>query len=270
MESDSRGDKKTIYRLIEIGAKMNFLMLKNKIKNSQGINKIAEVVLDIVFIGERHITGSFTKNKEDVTAKEILNNMYKIKTQDITYVDIGANNWRRGNNTCIFYLEGANGILIEADPFLCGKLRKKRMRDKIYNVAVGTENRKTLDFYILSMPTRNSLDKTQVRKSIALGLNLVDIIQIPCITVNEIIKKNHMIPDLLSIDIEGMDYKVLQTIDYKKYPIKVIIAESSDEKNRKGQTMDVFMKSMGYCIFQQTSSNTVYFLNSDTKIMDKF
>ena len=62
----------------------------------------------------------------------------------------------------------------------------------------------------------------------------------------------------MSIDIEGVDYKVLGSLDFKKHPIKVIIAEVSGEKNEHGETMDEFMMRIGYTVYGKYGSNVIY------------
>lgn len=192
--------------------------------------------------------------------RKILIDIFHSRLEDISYLDIGANKWRHGSNTYLFYGK-CKGTLVEADPVLADKLRRKRKADQIYNVAVSTKENESLKFYILSLATRSSLDKKHVEEEMKRGIKLIKTIQIKCETVNNIIAKNKNVPDFLSLDIEGMDFQVLQTIDYKKYKIKVIVAENSNERNAENETMDQFMNRQGYEIYCKTKANTVYKLS---------
>lgn len=99
----------------------------------------------------------------------------------------------------------------------------------------------SIDFYILSLPTRSSMDRKAVERATTLGVSIVDIIKILCTTIHKILDENSMIPDYLSIDIEGMDFKVLRTIDFNRYPIKVIIAERKNERDDNEMNMDKYL-----------------------------
>lgn len=236
---------------------MNFYEIKGILLNNQVTAFAVEKVMDLVDVCKFIITGSYAQEKEDLIVSRILTDIFHKKFSDITYLDIGANKWRHGNNTYLFYKKG-RGILVEADPTLAEKLRQKRKRDKVYHAAVGTKDGESLDFYILSLATRSSLDKEHVEQERKRGIKVLNTIQIQCRTINSILEENNLNPDFLSIDIEGMDFQALQTIDYERYKIKVIVAERSGEKNTDNETMDQFMGRKGYVVYCKTRANVVY------------
>ncbi len=172
---------------------------------------------------------------------------------------MGANHYRRSNNTYLFYKNGARGICVEADPFLCRRLRCHRKYDKVINCAVGVEDGREVEFYILSLPTRSSMDKEAVQDSVSKGLKIKETIKLPCISINTLLEQSQIVSDYMSIDIEGMDYTVLRSIDFSKYKIKVIVAEYSDEII-DGKDMNQFMKECGYNVYKKNRTNVIYFL----------
>lgn len=117
--------------------KMNLVKVKGAIASNIITNYIAEWILDGYTLLRKKMTGGYTKNKEDITALRLLEQCTNKPIKDIKYIDIGANHYRRGNNSYLFYENGARGILVEADPILCEKLRKNRKEDKVVNIAVG-------------------------------------------------------------------------------------------------------------------------------------
>lgn len=247
---------------------MNFYEIKGMLLNNQVTAFAAEKVMDLVDVCKFLITGAYAQEKEDLIVSRILTNIFHKKMSDITYLDIGANKWRHGNNTYLFYKK-CRGILVEADPALAEKLRQKRKKDKVYNAAVGTKDGETLEFYILSLATRSSLDKKYIEQEEKRGIKVLNTIQIQCRTINSILEENNLVPDFLSIDIEGMDFQALQTIDYEKYKIKVIVAEQSDERNKDNETMDQFMLRKGYVVHNKTRSNVVYIRKKSKKSKEK-
>ncbi len=69
-------------------------------------------------------------------------------------------------------------------------------------------------------------------------------------------------PDLLSIDIEGLDYEVLKSLNYDKYPIPIICAEtctySETHIKPKNKLIAELMLSKGYMIYADTYVNTIF------------
>ena len=223
---------------------MNIVKIKGLVASNRITNGIAEGMLEIYTVIRRKVTGSYTKNKEDVIALNLLRQYLNKPVNEIKYLDIGANHFRRGNNSYLFYEYGARGILVEADPLLCKKLKKHREEDRIINAAIGDGN-ESIPFYILSLPTRSSMDKEHVKRSLKEGFSVRRILKIPCKNLEDLLNEYDFEPDYLSIDIEGMDYTALRTLKYEKHRIKVIIAEKTAEL-KEGESMDAYMERQGY------------------------
>lgn len=240
---------------------MNNFTLKRWISNHPKIYTITDALLNIYTEIRYIIYKSYTKDQEDKIVMKIFKEMYNMKISEIKYFDIGANNYKRGNNTWLFYKNGASGICVEADTFLCKKL-KKRKKDIIVNAAITDfETNDSLKFYVCSLPTRSTLDKERAEKLKQEGLKIVNVLDIPCKTITNLCSETKIIPDYLSIDIEGLDFYVLKSIDFTKIPIKVIVAETDESKDESGTTMDDFMQQSGYTITCKTTANTIYVRN---------
>lgn len=238
---------------------MNIYVMKSTIFENKITKTISEIIMDFMDVISYFFRKSYTQNKEDLLIKKLLiQNNKKIK--DIKYIDIGANKWRHGNNSFLLYKAGAKGVLIEADPELAVNLEKKRPRDQVANIAIDLEKKSSVNFYVLSLPTRSSLDEVHIKKQLEKGIKLVKTIKIPAVTINETIIK-YGVPDVLSVDIEGLDYEVLKTIDYSKYKIHIIIAEKDTEKC---EDMDKFMESKNYSVYSKTNANVIYVLDDNT------
>lgn len=236
---------------------MNIMKIKSMVASNLITKNIAECILNVYIMIRRMVTHSYTKNKEDIIALKLLEKNKPVS--EIKYIDIGANHYKRGNNSYLFYEQGARGVLVEADPMLCSKLYRHRKEDRIINAAIGDGGGvKNIPFYILSLPTRSSMDKEHVQKSLRDGLTIKKIIEIPCKNINDMLKEQTFVPDYLSIDIEGMDYKVLRTLDFTKYKIKVIVAEKTNELNENGESMNSFMERQGYQVYRNCGSNVIY------------
>ena len=75
-----------------------------------------------------------------------------------------------------------------------------------------------------------SFDETTFLKNIAFGKGLDHRVlaeNLPLITFDELLKKNNFTgADLLHLDTEGFDYRILRSIDLKKYNFRLILFES--------------------------------------------
>lgn len=247
---------------------MNIVKIKGWVNSNRVSNYIAEKVLNIYVILRYALTRSYTKYKEDREVMSILTESGGVKADSVKYLDIGANDFRRGNNTYLFYKKGARGLLIEANPILTEKLGKHRPGDTVLNYAVGTDDCSEVDFYVLSLQTRSSMDKKEIDESLSQGLKLKEIIKVPSLSIQSLLDQYSFWPDYMSIDIEGMDYKVLRSMDFDKCKIKVIVAEWSD-KVIEMETMDEFMQRMGYLVHWHKGSNVIYARRQMQNIAEK-
>lgn len=239
---------------------MNIVKLKGLVNGNPVTRFFAERVLNAYVLVRHAFTHSYTKYTEDYIVGGILKFEFGIAPKKVKYVDIGANDYRRGNNSYLFYTKGARGLLVEANPLLCKNLEKKRPEDNVKNVAIGTTSMDAIDFYVMSLTTRSSMNKESVEESIKNGLKVTEVIKVPCVNINDLFKDNDIVPDYLSIDIEGMDFEVLKTVDFDKYKIKVIVAETDNEEDENGVTMQSLLESHGYVLRKSFPSNSIYVL----------
>jgi hypothetical protein len=90
-------------------------------------------------------------------------------------------------------------------------------------------------------------------------------VQVPLVNINRIIEENFKeLPDFLSIDIEGLDLPVLKTLDFQRFPIPVICAEtcqySENHIKPKDKSIENFLVTKGYFAYADTYLNT-FFVN---------
>lgn len=180
-----------------------------------------------------------------------------------SYIDIGANDPFSLSNTAIFYIKGCRGINIEANPNLIGKFLKERPDDINLNIGIGTEEG-VFDFYIMNDPTMSSFSKLESEKYESTGLfKVIEIKKILSTTIQNILNKyaNGVFPDFMSLDVEGLDYEVLKTIDYKENAPKVICVEAADYSStgagaRRSELIE-FLVVNGYIEYANTNLNAI-------------
>lgn len=181
-----------------------------------------------------------------------------------SYLDIGANLPKISNNTYLFYEQGSAGVCVEADPSLFDDLSKVRKRDKCLNIGITFDNRKEADFYVFPVSALNTLSKKEAEFREENGSYKIEkIIKIPLKTINEVIEENFdKTPDLISIDVEGIDLQILKSLDFSKYrPFALCVETITYSENRTEQKiMEIldFVTSKGYFIYADTHINTIF------------
>ena len=216
------------------------------------------------FIPAPYVPASYSQAGEDAILRFLFNDLKQTK---ISYLDLGTNIPDLGNNTYLFYKNGSRGVCVEADGTLINAIRDKRPEDKVIHAGVSFTSEKEADFYVFDEPSLNTFDKEEAENRNAKGTYKISkVVKVPLITINELIRDNFSnCPDLLSIDIEGLDLDVLKSLDLAAYPIPVICAETCGYSENHIRPKDTaildFMNSKGYIVYADTYINTL-FVNS--------
>jgi FkbM family methyltransferase len=160
---------------------------------------------------------------DDIIIRAVFDNLGIDKP---SYLDIGAHHPSNISNTKLFYDAGSSGINVEANPYLFQKFMIERPRDINLNFGVGKESG-FLNFYMVDEYSgRNSFDHETVATFVEEypEFSIREIRELPVMTVSQVLQ-NRTIPDFLTIDVEGLDYDILKSIDFERYPFKVICVE---------------------------------------------
>jgi FkbM family methyltransferase len=205
---------------------------------------------------------SYAQAGEDVILQFLFNDIRKGKT--ITYLDLGTNIPDYGNNTYWFYRRHSRGVCVEADPTLIKEIKRVRPKDKIINAGVTVSDEKEADFYIFDTSSISTFNKNEAEKRSSSGENkIVKIAKVPLININNLIGQNFSpFPDLISIDIEGLDLVVLKSLDFEKFPIPVLCVEtcaySETHIRPKDLSIANFLLSKGYEVYADSYINTIF------------
>lgn len=205
---------------------------------------------------------SYAQAGEDVVMQFLFNDTGKRKK--INYLDIGTNIPDYGNNTYWFYKRGGHGVCVEADPTLISRIKQKRPKDTVINAGVAVSHLKEADFYVFNLPSISTFSKEEAEIRSHSGQNkIVKVAKIPLISINDLISQHYTTyPDLLSIDIEGVDLEVLKSLDYNRFPVPVICVEtctySENHIRTKDPSIAEFLLAQDYEIYADTYINTIF------------
>ncbi|MDE6426990.1 MAG: FkbM family methyltransferase [Ruminococcus sp.] len=211
-----------------------------------------------------NINMTFSQSGEDSIIKYIFSTL---RRKPENYLDLGANHAFHLSNTYNFYASGARGVLLEANPELAMELVEKRPEDIVINKCLAEKSGETLDFYILNGDGLSTCDYNAVQNFIKENpeLKIKKKITIDSITINEIIDKYfpEKAPDIMNIDIEGMELSILKMTDFEKFRPLIIICEMIEYKNgltigQKNNEILEFMQKNDYIEFAFTGINSIF------------
>ena len=182
-------------------------------------------------------------NAEDVTIFDAFFNSPEFMTSNHTYMEIGAHDGVRESNSRFYDLcLGWKGLLVEPHPKNYERTVQLRPNAHHVNVAPSCMKNST---GIVSFP-EHMYTSAQVNET---GSKL----EIHCGPLQHYLDElsiRHV--DFWSLDVEGEELHVLQTVDFEKMQIDVIIAESDNrlrhtpEFQQKVKDVRVFLQDKGY------------------------
>ena len=237
-------------------------------KQSLQLNDTTNIVLKVN--GELHSENnddneSFSQCGEDQIL-EFIFNACKRDVHSINYVDIGCNRYNELNNTYKFYKLGGKGVLLDANPKFIGDVKQYRPNDIPLNAGIGVKSGEKLTFYSLNWDWLSSFNYEFVKKTIEESpwVKVEEEIEVPIVTLTDLFEKYcERIPDFVSIDVEGDELGILQSVDMNKYRPLVYIVETIDYKekidlNNKRTDIIDYMKSVGYHEYAFTGVNSIF------------
>jgi FkbM family methyltransferase len=162
---------------------------------------------------------TFAQQGEDVIIKSIFK--YHLKITKPSFIDIGAYHPAYSNNTFLMYLDGSRGVLVEPNPVYTELLKAGRPEDTVLNIGIGITDEKEADFYVYDHNSQlNTFSKERADEHIRKygpGI-LKEVIKIPLVNINSVLEQYFEgAPDIFSIDVEGLDLAILETLDFSRF-----------------------------------------------------
>lgn len=213
---------------------------------------------EIKYKFQQFIKDSYSQKGEDLIIDKILG----FKNEGF-YVDVGAYDPDRFNNTKRFYKREWRGINIEPAIRNYKKFVKDRKKDINLNIGIGTKEGK-MDFYNFIPDTLSTFSKAEVENYVKQGYKLTEVKKVKLATLKNILLRycqNREI-DFISIDTEGFDLEVLQSNDWSRFRPKLVCIESirhsMDNHSIKKINVHDFLINIGYKKVYDNGLNSIY------------
>jgi FkbM family methyltransferase len=224
--------------------------------------KVGKEVKSLRTPNQKFMKTSYSQCGEDLIMKHLFG---PLGIQHPTYMDIGAHHPFFLNNTALFYRHGGRGINIEPDPGLFSAFQKYRKADINLNIGVAPGKPSEMNFYQMSEPVLNTFSKKEAQSyRDSHGHSIRSVIKIPVLPINKVCEEylDNRVLDILSIDVEGLDFQILKSLNFKKYPPSIICIEtisySETGNGVKNEEIISYLKQKGYMLFADTYINSIF------------
>lgn len=176
------------------------------------------------------------------------------------FLEIGAHDGVSGSNC--FHFENYmnwNGIAVEASANQYKFLHKNRKCHTMHAAVSGKVQE--LEFFeivegLTQMSGLSTENYAATLKTIENhGKSKIVKNRVKTITVSDILKEQKSI-DLLSIDVEGAEMEILQSVDFKKYEFRVISVENNQPEK---QDFIKFFENSGFSFFERLGMDEIYY-----------
>ena len=204
---------------------------------------------------------TFSQQGEDIVLYHVIRDLLGV--EHASYIDVGAAEPVRSNNTYLLWGVGHRGVLVEPNPALTQKLRDYRPGDKVVPVGIGVTDTTEADYYeIKGNPMLNTFSADQV-KVLQRGKteSVVErVTKMPLININRLIADQlGKAPDVLSTDIEGMDYDIIRSLDLSRFRPGAICAETvTMSESGRNSRITRYLLARGYVVRGGSTVNTIY------------
>ena len=183
---------------------------------------------------------SYAMDGEDLVIADYFKNKQKG-----FYVDVGCYHPIHRNNTFLLYKKGWNGINIDIHSFSIELFEYLRPNDLNYNFAISDKKEIINMYFQKELSQLSTIDFDQAKKTLQGPIKEK---KIQSYSLDEVFKfsnlENKKI-DLLDIDVEGADFKVLKGLSFEMTNPELICVEIHDKNLKESETYK-FLINLNY------------------------
>jgi FkbM family methyltransferase len=203
---------------------------------------------------------SYSQDGEDVVFMSLIEQKKQYKGY---FVDVGAHHPVRFSNTWALYKRGWRGINIDPTPGSMRPFRWLRWRDVNLEIGVGPK-KDQLIFHCFNDPALNTFDvQLAEERNTGKPYKIIKTVKVEIAPLSSILDK--YLPagqsiDMLTIDVEGLDFAVLQSNNWDKFKPRVILVEDPYFDIAAPKTSEIyrFLTDNGYEIVTMLKRTVFY------------
>mgnify|MGYP000872559993 FL=1 len=177
--------------------------------------------------------------------------------EGLSYLEIGTNDPVRFNNTYNLYRLGARGLLVDPLPVVGELIHMSRPEDRFLHAAVSAVSGPQQVFFASKSSLVSSLSYEHHKAWDGITHNEVREMPVDVLGINEVMEHMGETPDMLLVDAEGEDEKIVRAFDYERFHPKIIMVEM-DHLDSSRKEMIRFIKERGYIEYATVEYNTIF------------
>jgi FkbM family methyltransferase len=172
--------------------------------------------------------------------------------KDGFFLDVGANEPKKGSQTWFLEEQGWRGLLVEPQARLAEKLRAERLACRVFQVACGAPGHAAeMTLHIAEAASQSSLQK----HLIGVSTKYVDAQVVKIMTIDEILAEaGNPALDFVSIDVEGTQLDVLRGFALQRHQPRLMLVEDH-LNNLEAHRL---VRAQGYRLVKRTGLNNWY------------
>ncbi|MCA3338086.1 MAG: FkbM family methyltransferase [Roseomonas sp.] len=181
-----------------------------------------------------------------------------------SYLDVGAHHPVNCSNTALLYSRGSRGVCIEANPNLVPAFAEMRPADLTLNIGCSAQAG-TLDFYMIDHASgRNTFDRGTAEAFVAAHrqFSIREVRQIPVLPLDEIVARHcgGRWPDFLSLDVEGLDFVVLEAsrLTSAEGPKVICVKAVAGNDTDSTSAIQRLLAARGFVLAARTIGNVIF------------
>lgn len=175
------------------------------------------------------------------------------------YVDVGAYDPIYLSNTFALYRRGWSGLIVDANPAVVGRYRDKRPRDTAVNAFVASEI-SSVDFTVFDADMFSTLT-SQVETVPEKWRKGERSLKVRAAGLSELLDAAGILDfQVLSIDAEGGDLEVLQSLDWRRWRPEIVCCEDHAENWMDSPTLR-YLQEQGFRICGRYGVSSLYRFN---------
>jgi FkbM family methyltransferase len=195
--------------------------------------------------------------------QDVLAYLYFKGKREGFFLDIGAYDGKTYSNTYALEKMGWKGVCLEPLPDAFARLRQNRRCD-CYNLAMSDESGEAADFIrAAGVETLSGLESKMApthKDWIIREQGIVERITVKTITFGDLMGRYPEINriDFFSLDVEGAETSILESIDFSAYRFGLISIESIDETPGESERLKGFMREKGYGVLLDVGLDLIF------------
>lgn len=176
-----------------------------------------------------------------------------------TYVDIGSGHPVAGSNTYGLYEMGWQGVLVDPIAANIEMSERLRPRDLSIQAVCAGEPVEDIEFFEFDVYEYSTTSRDRVEELARMGHSVKRQYLVPTCTLGQLVREMQFEgPTVLSIDVEGGEYEVLQGNDWTRFHPAIIIIEEWDPPLLRPTVISDYLKGLGYQLYGVSGFSSIY------------